>query len=66
MSEANLLLQTLESRLTMFGEVFREVRQKLDAYFPAGVRFLAEEAFKNRYTLPEEQQIALRQHANFN
>lgn len=51
---------TLEGRLTMFGEVMAEVRRRVGADFPVGVRFLAEEAIKGGYALPEAQQIALR------
>ncbi len=51
---------TLEGRLALFGEVFAEVRCRVGADFPVGVRFLAEEAIKGGYALPEAQQIALR------
>ena len=51
---------TLEGRLAMFGEVMAEVRARVGADFPVGVRFLAEEAIKGGYALPEAQQIALR------
>ena len=51
---------TLEGRLAMFGEVFAEVRHRAGTDFPIGVRFLAEEAIKGGYALPEAQQIALR------
>ncbi|MDA1098897.1 MAG: NADH:flavin oxidoreductase [Proteobacteria bacterium] len=51
---------TLEGRLALFGEVFAEVRRRVGNDFPVGVRFLAEEAIKGGYTLPEAQQIALR------
>ena len=51
---------TLEGRLAMFGQVFREVRRRVGEDFPIGVRFLAEEAIKGGYALPEAQQIALR------
>lgn len=51
---------TLEGRLALFGEVLAEVRARVGADFPVGVRFLAEEAIKGGYALPEAQQIALR------
>ncbi len=51
---------TLEGRLAMFGEVMAEVRRRVGGDFPVGVRFLAEEAIKGGYALPEAQQIALR------
>ncbi len=51
---------TLEGRLALFGEVFAEVRRRVGKDFPVGVRFLAEEAIKGGYALPEAQQIALR------
>ncbi len=51
---------TLEGRLALFGEVFAEVRRRVGGDFPVGVRFLAEEAIKGGYALPEAQQIALR------
>ncbi|MDP6344440.1 MAG: NADH:flavin oxidoreductase [Alphaproteobacteria bacterium] len=51
---------TLEGRLRLFGEVMAEVRRRAGDDFPVGVRFLAEEAIKDGYALPEAQQIALR------
>ncbi|MBT3332514.1 MAG: NADH:flavin oxidoreductase [Rhodospirillaceae bacterium] len=51
---------TLEGRLALFGDVLAAVRRRVGADFPIGVRFLAEEAIKGGYALPEAQQIALR------
>ncbi len=52
--------KTLEGRLRMFGRVMTEVRHKVGHDFPVGVRFLAEEAVKDGYGLPDSQLIALR------
>ena len=52
--------RTLEGRLRMFGKVFTRVRRAVGADFPVGVRFLAEEAIKDGYGLPDAQRIALR------
>lgn len=52
--------RTLEGRLRMFGRVMTRVRQMVGADFPVGVRFLAEEAIKDGYALPDSQRIALR------
>ncbi len=52
--------RTLEGRLRMFGRVMTRVRQVVGADFPVGVRFLAEEAIKDGYGLPDSQRIALR------
>ena len=52
--------RTLEGRLRMFGKVMARVRQTVGADFPVGVRFLAEEAIKDGYGLPDAQRIALR------
>jgi dimethylglycine catabolism A len=52
--------RTLEGRLRLFGEVMAEVRRRVGADFPVGVRFLAEEAIKDGYALPDAQRIALR------
>jgi dimethylglycine catabolism A len=52
--------RTLEGRLRMFGRVMTRVREKVGPEFPVGVRFLAEEAIKEGYTLPDSQRIALR------
>ncbi|MEQ9638599.1 MAG: NADH:flavin oxidoreductase [Alphaproteobacteria bacterium] len=52
--------KTLESRLAMFGDVMAEVRRQVGFDWPVGVRFLAEEAIKDGYVLPEAQRIALR------
>ena len=51
---------TLEGRLALFGDVMGEVRRRVGRDFPVGVRFLAEEAIKGGYALPEARQIALR------
>lgn len=52
--------RTLEGRLRMFGRVMRAVRQTVGDDFPVGVRFLAEEAIKDGYGLPDAQSIGLR------
>ncbi|SLN77428.1 oxidoreductase [Oceanibacterium hippocampi] len=52
--------RTLEGRLHMFGRVMTAVREKVGADFPVGVRFLAEEAIKNGYTLEDAKRIAYR------
>ncbi len=52
--------RTLEGRLAMFGRVMSEVRRQVGSDFPVGVRFLAEEAVKDGYTLEESKRIALR------
>ena len=43
--------RTLEGRLHLFGRVMAAVRARVGADFPVGVRFLAEEAIKDGYTL---------------
>ena len=52
--------RTLEGRLRMFGRVMAKVRERVGTDFPVGVRFLAEEAIKDGYALPDAQRIALR------
>ncbi|HKF72455.1 MAG TPA: NADH:flavin oxidoreductase [Stellaceae bacterium] len=52
--------RTLEGRLRLLGRVMARVREKVGADFPVGVRFLAEEAIKDGYALPDAQRIALR------
>jgi len=52
--------RTLEGRLRLFGKVMTRVRQVVGADFPVGVRFLAEEAIKDGYGLPDAKLIALR------
>jgi 2,4-dienoyl-CoA reductase-like NADH-dependent reductase (Old Yellow Enzyme family) len=52
--------RTLEGRLRMFGRVMTRVRETVGKDFPVGVRFLAEEAIKDGYALPDSQRIALR------
>jgi len=52
--------RTLEGRLRMFGKVMMRVREVVGKDFPVGVRFLAEEAIKDGYGLPDSQRIALR------
>ena len=44
----------------MFGKVMTRVRRVVGRDFPVGVRFLAEEAIKDGYALPDSQRIALR------
>jgi len=52
--------RTLEGRLRLFGRVMAEVRRRVGTDFPVGVRFLAEEAVKDGYALPDAKLIALR------
>ncbi|ANK82940.1 MAG: hypothetical protein TEF_20620 [Rhizobiales bacterium NRL2] len=52
--------RTLEGRLAMFGRVMAEVRRRVGDDFPVGIRFLAEEAIKDGYTVDEAKRIALR------
>ncbi len=52
--------RTLEGRLRLFGRVMETVRTRVGADFPVGVRFLAEEAIKDGYALPDAERIALR------
>ncbi len=52
--------RTLEGRLRLFGKVMTRVRAAVGEDFPVGVRFLAEEAIKDGYGLPDSQRIALR------
>jgi 2,4-dienoyl-CoA reductase-like NADH-dependent reductase (Old Yellow Enzyme family) len=52
--------RTLEGRLRLFGKVMTRVRARVGKDFPVGVRFLAEEAIKDGYALPDSQRIALR------
>ncbi|HXZ01415.1 MAG TPA: NADH:flavin oxidoreductase [Stellaceae bacterium] len=52
--------RTLEGRLRLFGRVMASVRARVGADFPIGVRFLAEEAIKDGYALPDAERIALR------
>jgi 2,4-dienoyl-CoA reductase-like NADH-dependent reductase (Old Yellow Enzyme family) len=52
--------RTLEGRLAMFGRVMHSVRSRVGKDWPVGVRFLAEEAIKDGYTVEEAQRIALR------
>lgn len=52
--------RTLEGRLRLFGRVMASVRARVGRDFPVGVRFLAEEAIKDGYALPDAERIALR------
>lgn len=52
--------RTLEGRLAMFGRVMQSVRRHVGNDWPVGVRFLAEEAIKEGYTVEEAKLIALR------
>ena len=52
--------RTLEGRLRLFGKVMTRERQVVGPDFPVGVRFLAEEAIKDGYGLPDAKLIALR------
>ncbi|HEX6957478.1 MAG TPA: NADH:flavin oxidoreductase [Ferrovibrio sp.] len=50
----------LEGRLAMFGRVMHSVRRQVGNDWPVGVRFLAEEAIKEGYTVEDAKLIALR------
>ncbi len=52
--------RTLEGRLRLFGKVVTRVRETVGPDFPVGVRFLAEEAVKDGYTVEDAKLIALR------
>ncbi len=52
--------RTLEGRLRLFGRVMARVRESVGPDFPVGVRFLAEEAVKDGYTVEDARLIALR------
>jgi len=52
--------RSLEGRLAMFGRVMSAVRAAVGTDFPVGVRFLAEEAIKDGYTVEDAKRIALR------
>jgi len=52
--------RTLEGRLRLFGKVMARVRAEVGGDFPVGVRFLADEAIKDGYTLEDAKLIALR------
>jgi dimethylglycine catabolism A len=52
--------RTIEGRLRLLGKVYANIRAKVGTDFPVGVRFLAEEAIKGGYTLPDAKLIALR------
>ncbi|MEK9971448.1 MAG: NADH:flavin oxidoreductase [Ferrovibrio sp.] len=52
--------RTLEGRLAMFGRVMQSVRRHVGSDWTVGVRFLAEEAIKEGYTVEEAKLIALR------
>ncbi|WP_298726689.1 NADH:flavin oxidoreductase [uncultured Ferrovibrio sp.] len=52
--------RTLEGRLAIFGKVMASVRRQVGTDWPVGVRYLAEEAIKEGYTVEEAKLIALR------
>lgn len=52
--------RSLEGRLRLFGRVMESVRRRVGADFAVGVRFLAEEAIKDGYTVEDAKRIALR------
>ena len=52
--------RTLEGRLALFAEVYTEVRRQVGEDFVIGARYLAEEAIKNGYALPDAKRIGLR------
>ncbi len=51
---------SLENRLRLPSEVLIEVRKRVGADFPVGIRFLGEECIKEGYTVAESKKIALR------
>ena len=51
---------TLEGRLRLIERVFENVRRKVGADFPVGVRFLADEFIKDGYTVSDAKLIGLR------
>ena len=51
--------RTLEGRRRLFGEVMNRVRGKVGADFPVGMRFLAEAAVKDGYTVEEAKGLLL-------
>jgi 2,4-dienoyl-CoA reductase-like NADH-dependent reductase (Old Yellow Enzyme family) len=51
---------TLEGRLRLIGRIMENVRRKVGADFPVGVRFLADEFIKDGYTVNDAKVIALR------
>jgi hypothetical protein len=52
--------KTLEGRLRLIGRVMHNVRRKVGADFPVGVRMNAEEFIRGGYTIEEGKLIALR------
>ena len=52
--------RSLEGRLMMFGQVMANVRSKVGADYPVGVRFNADEFVKGGYTVEDSKLIALR------
>jgi 2,4-dienoyl-CoA reductase-like NADH-dependent reductase (Old Yellow Enzyme family) len=51
---------TLEGRLRLIGRIFENIRRKVGADFPVGVRFLADEFIKDGYTVSDAKLIGLR------
>src|SRR3974390_2334031 len=51
---------TLEGRLRLIGRIFANIRRKVGADFPVGVRFLADEFIKDGYTVSDAKLIGLR------
>ncbi len=52
--------KSLEGRLRLIGRVMENVRRKVGADFPVGVRINAEEFIRDGYTIEESKLIALR------
>jgi 2,4-dienoyl-CoA reductase-like NADH-dependent reductase (Old Yellow Enzyme family) len=52
--------RSLEGRLLMFGQVMANVRGKVGADFPVGVRFNADEFIRGGYTVEDSKLMALR------
>lgn len=51
---------TLEGRLRLIERIFENIRRKVGADFPVGVRFLADEFIKDGYTVSDAKLIGLR------
>jgi dimethylglycine catabolism A len=52
--------ETLEGRLRLIGRVMENVRRKVGADYPVGIRFLADEYLRNGHTVTEGKLLALR------
>jgi 2,4-dienoyl-CoA reductase-like NADH-dependent reductase (Old Yellow Enzyme family) len=52
--------ETLEGRLRLIERIFENIRRKVGADFPVGVRYLADEFIKDGYTVSDARLIGLR------